>query len=276
MIRRLLASPLLHFFCAGGLVFALYAALNPAPPALDGIALGQDEAAELAARFADSWNRPPDAAELEALMRDWAEEEVLVREALALGLDRGDTMVRARLRQKMLFLIEAPAAAMVPGEDALRAWYAANAARYERPAQVSFAQVLLPAGAAPEETEELRRALENGADPARLGRRTLLPPVIEAMPAPTVERVFGAGFAPAVEALPLAEWSGPVPSGYGQHLVRLGARRDAALPPFETVRDQVLADWRAEEARSLRKARIDALLAAAAPQLPSAAEVLGQ
>ncbi len=84
MLRRLISSPLLHFFAIGGLVFALHSALNPAADGAqraDAITLSPEAAGQLAAQFASVWGRPPDAAELDGLMRDWAEEEALVREA---------------------------------------------------------------------------------------------------------------------------------------------------------------------------------------------------
>lgn len=83
-----------------------------------------------------------------------------------------------------------------------------------------------------------------------------------------VERIFGKGFGEAVMAMPLAEWSGPVNSGFGQHLVRLEQHEEGALPPFATQRDRVLADWRAEEARKMRADYLEKLLARYKLELP--------
>lgn len=270
-IRAILRSPLLHFFLLGGLVFGLYALMNP-PSATtsrdDVLRLTEAEANRLADGFTAAWGRPPTAAESRGLVRDWAIEEAMVREALTLGLDQGDAMIRNRLRAKMEFLAEAPAAAMEPDEATLRAYYEANAGEYARPAQLSFRQVLLPDDATAQEVEALRAELEQGADPGGLGQATMLPPRLDDMATPTVERVFGGGFGAAVAELPLQSWSGPVTSGYGSHLVWLDARHEAALPELDALRERVLADWRSAEARKMRAAFTDELLGRYTLELP--------
>ncbi|SDF94936.1 peptidyl-prolyl cis-trans isomerase [Alloyangia pacifica] len=270
-IGTILRSPLLHFFVLGGLVFGLYAVTAPLEaraPRDDVLHLSEAEMNRMADGFLAAWGRAPTEAESRGLVRDWAIEEVMVREALALGLDKGDAMIRNRLRAKMEFLAEAPAAAMTPDDATLEAYYSENAAAYARPAQVSFAQVLLPGDATAEEVAALRAELEQGADPAGLGQATMLPPRLEAMATPAVERVFGGGFGAAVAGLPVSGWSGPLSSGYGQHLVRLDAVEAAQLPPLERLRDKVIADWRSAEARKMRGAFTDELLSRYTLDLP--------
>jgi hypothetical protein len=274
--RRILTSPLVHFFLLGGLVFVLYGAMTPPGEGNareDTLILSEPDAERLAAQFSATWMRPPTEAELAALMRDWAAEEALVREALSLGLDRGDAIVRNRLRQKMLFIAEAPVAAMTPDETELSAYYEANAARFARPGALSFAQVSVPEGATEEDVAAMFAALEDGAEIADIARASLLPSVIEGMAAPAVDRVFGTGFAAALADLTLERWDGPVRSAYGRHLVRVASRSAPALPPLDNVRDTVLADWRAEEARKMREAFIDTLLQRYTVELPAPAEV---
>lgn len=270
-IGTILRSPLLHFFVLGGLVFALYAVMTPPEaraPRDDVLRLTEADMNCMADGFLASWGRAPTAEESRALVRDWAIEEALVRDALALGLDKGDAMIRNRLRTKMEFLTEAPAAAMQPQEDALQAFYSENADLYARPARLSFAQILLAKDATAEEVTALLGELQQGADAANLGQATMLPPRIDAMPAPAIERVFGDGFADAVAALPNGRWSGPVESGFGSHLVRLDALEDAQLPPLDSLRDKVLADWRAAEARKMRAAFAEDLLRRYTLELP--------
>lgn len=274
-IRAVLASPLVHFFALGGLVFALYALMNPAaeqPPRDDVLRLSEAEAQRLTAEFISTRQRAPTPEELRLLIRDWAIEEATVREALALGLDQGDAMVRNRLRSKIEFLAEAPAAGLTPDDATLDAYYRANAARFGRDGQVSFEQVLLPAGAGPDQVQAVRAELEQGADPGTLSSSAMLPAQVDAMPAPAVERVFGPGFGGALARLPLDRWSGPVQSGFGAHLVRIERRDTATLPPLDAVRDRVLADWRIQEARRMRDAYIETLMGRFTLELPDLAE----
>lgn len=280
LFRKIVMSPLLHFFALGGLVFVVYGLMNPPAENArrdDVLVLSEAEAGRLVEQFRATWKRPPADEELMGLMRDWAAEEMLVREALALGLDRGDVMVRNRLRQKMLFLAEAPAASSVPDDAELDAYYAATSDRYARPPVISFEQVLLPENSSDDDVHTILAALDAGADPTSLGQATLLPSEIERMTEPAVERVFGNGFGSTVADLQERRWSGPLASGYGRHLVRLDDRADPELPPLDNVRDRVLADWRADKARELRDAYIDTLLGRVTIEFPeNAPEAAGQ
>ena len=98
-------EPLFHFLLGGAALFLLYGAVTGDRAARpDRIVVGEARVASLAATFQRTWLRPPTRAELDALIQDFVDEEILYREALELGLDRNDLVVRRRLRQKMEFL----------------------------------------------------------------------------------------------------------------------------------------------------------------------------
>ena len=114
-MQRLIREPLLHFFVLGSLIFLLFAAVSgPAPVPANTIVIGPDRIEQLSKSYQAVWRRPPSADELSAIIDDAVREEVYYREALALGLDRNDTIVRRRLRQKMEFLSDAGAELLVP------------------------------------------------------------------------------------------------------------------------------------------------------------------
>jgi parvulin-like peptidyl-prolyl isomerase len=278
LLCRAFASPLARFFALGGLIFAGFAALDDAPsaPAGDAIVLEVADARRLAARFEATWRRPPTAAELEGLMRDRVLEEAFVREARALGLDRGDAVVRQRLRQKMTFFAESGAEAAAPDEAALRAHMAAHPERFAAPARIAFAQVFL--GPAPDqaEVEAARAALAAGADPRTLGAPTLLPGVYADATERGVDGAFGPGFFERLAALETGVWAGPARSAFGLHLVRVSERTPARSPAFEAVRERVEADWRAGRAEAMREAFAEALLARHRIETPAASAVLGE
>lgn len=269
-LRALVASPLLHFFVLGGLVFGYYQLVTPASTQPDAgvLRLTEADAHRLVVDFAGTHHRAPNPEELRALIRDWAVEEASVREALALGLDQGDAVIRNRLRSKVEFLAEAPAAALTPDDATLEAFYRANAVRFAEDGALSFEQVLLAPDAGPDEVRAVKAELERGADPGALSTSSLLPPVVEAMATPVVERTFGKDFGDEVAALPPGRWSGPVTSGFGAHLVRLEGRREGVLPPLSEVRARVTEEWRASEARKMREAYMAALLQRYTLQLP--------
>lgn len=188
--RNFVASPLLHFFLLGGLIFAVYYALNPSPdtgPA-DEITVSEAQAEVLADKFRAVWGRPPTEAELTQLMANWVTEEAFVREAEALGLDRGDAVIRQRLNQKMQFLIETGAAALTPDDAELQAYLDENADRFTKAPHFAFEQIMLPKiGAA----EAAHAVMKEGADPASVRTATILPHSVSLSPAWSIDRDFG-------------------------------------------------------------------------------------
>jgi parvulin-like peptidyl-prolyl isomerase len=259
MFGRLVREPLLHFLLIGMAVFGAYRVLGPPEAAADRRVIDVTAAQEerLAGQFESVWRRPPTTAELSGLVEDHVREEIYYREALALGFDRDDTVIRRRLRQKMEFLGDAGAGGLVPDEAELRAHLAAKAGRFATPATVTFRQVLLDGS----DAREVLARLAAGADPAEVGGGTLLPPVMEASAQAAVDGTFGAGFFETVAALPPGAWSGPVRSAFGEHLVELLAVTPAAQPQFEVVRRAVEEDWRRAKAEELREAQYQSLRA---------------
>ena len=277
--RKILLSPLVHFFALGGLIFAIFAMVNddpdPAPDTVDFITLSPSDAERLVEQFSSTWNRSPTAEELSGLMQSWALEEAFVREALSLGLDCGDAVVRQRLRMKMQFLAEAGAATGGVDDAVLQTYLEENEERFVQPQQFSFDQILLPTPTS-EAVERSLARLADGADATTLGQPTLLPASMPLTAAPLIDRTFGSGFGASLGGLPVGEWAGPVESGYGLHLVRVSGMTDGRLPPLADIRDRVEAEWRAADARRMRESFGDALLERYTVNLPDADRVLQQ
>ncbi len=138
MIRRLLREPLLHFLLIGGALFLLYEASNGGRSnAPREIVISEARIEALAENFATVWMRAPTAVELKGLIDDYVAEEVYYREAVAMGLDQDDTVIRRRLRQKMEFISENVADSVEPADAQLREYLAQNAGKFARPAELS-------------------------------------------------------------------------------------------------------------------------------------------
>jgi len=271
ILRKFIRSPLFHFFVIGAAIFVAFSVFNDSPPAQqdDEITLTPQVAEQLKNQFAATWKRPPTQSEMDSLFRAWLLEEAYVREALRLGLDRGDQVIRQRLSMKMQFIAESGASTLEADDATLQAFLDANPDRFRQQAQYSFDQVLLPAGESAERIAEIQAELQSGADPASVGRTSLLPPSVPMAPASTIDSVFGTGFNTALADLPLDRWQGPVESAYGQHLVRLNARAEASLPELSDIRQKVEAEWRAARSQELRDAFGEALLARYQVNLPA-------
>ena len=246
MIGRLLREPLAHFLFAGAVLWALFAWRGePVDPADRTIALTRAELAELSTRFEAQTRRPPTGAELDSLVEQRLREEVLYREALRLGLDRDDPVVRRRMAQKMDQLAANAAVLEEPSEAALRDWLARHPERFGKPGQVSFEQALFASEA------EARAALERG-NPG--GEASSLPRAWRDAGPEQVAARFGRGFADELVGLPAdSAWYGPLRSGVGWHLVRVTDREPPRLPPLDNIRERVEADWRSARERSARE-----------------------
>ena len=257
-IGRILREPLFHFFLLGLGVFAIYD--TGAPNGQNGgdgaqIVIDRQDVDRLVQQFEATWRRPPTQEELSALVEAQLREEILVREAIALGLDQGDGIIRNRLAQKMTFLTTSVAQSMLPEDEILIAHMETNQDRFTVPGQLAFDQISLPEGA---DTDAALAALNAGVDPDEVGTRSLLPQRKPLTSAQAIDATFGRDFYASLIKFPLDAWAGPVQSGYGAHLVRLTDRKASRLPPLESIRDQVLADWRREQTDVLTAAQFDA------------------
>lgn len=255
-MKHLWKEPLFHFLLLGALIFAAnawHAQRRPAEGAGAHIEVTAGTIEWLREGFSRQWHREPDAEELRGLVNDHLKEEVLYREALAMGLDRNDSIVRRRMTQKMEFLTQDVAAAVEPEEAALRKFFEENSARYAKAARVSFRHVFFSKerrGAKLDaDVSEALTALAKGGSDEMMGDPFLREHEFTGANADEIAAALGREFAEKVTVLPAGEWRGPVESSYGMHLVRVSARTEPQRVAFETVRDAVARDFSDERRR---------------------------
>lgn len=249
-MRRLLKEPLLHFLVLGGLLFAAYDLMNRGEPETGRIIVTQGRIDSLQASFSRVWQRPPTLSELEKLIQEQIREEVLVREAKALGLDLDDTVIRRRLRQKMEFIANDLAVPAEPTESELVEFLAKHPVLFRVEARFTLRQIYLNpeqyGDSLPREIGRLLAELnrpDSKADFRLLGDATMLNSELLDVQAGEVTRQFGEEFTQQVEELPIGRWQGPVLSGYGVHLVFVKDRTPGRTPELAEVRKQVTREW---------------------------------
>jgi hypothetical protein len=268
-LTRFFREPLVHFVAIGAALFLFFQwGGGGSGPTSHRIVLTAGQIEHLAASFAQTWQRPPVETELKGLIDDWVREEIAAREAMAMGLDRDDTIIRRRLRQKLEFLMEDDAAATPPTEADLQAWLDAHAAVYAVEPEISLCQVYVSVdrrGAAAEaDAARLLAELRTlGPDAAveTLGDPLMLPQDLERISTGEIGRTFGEEFAQGVMAAPVGRWSGPVRSGFGLHLVLVRERTAARQPALDEVRPAVERDVLADRRRRQLAATYEALVA---------------
>ena len=267
-MRKLLREPLLHFLVLGALLFAAYGLLSRGGDGAPGrIVVTRGQIANMATTFACTWQRMPTDDELQGLIHSHVREEVLYREGLALGLDRDDPVIRRRVGQKLQFVeeIEEPAE---PSDADLQAYLDSHRDAFTDEQRLSFRQVYLdPQRRGAAAADDARRMLADlnrpgsRLDDAALGDPTLLPSSFEDAPAGEVKRALGSDFVAALDTLAVGPWQGPVRSGYGLHLVRLGGRHAPDAPLLADVREAVKREWLRERREAASEAFYRGLLA---------------
>lgn len=272
-LKALLREPLVQFLLLGGALFALHALWRPPGAAPSGeIVVNEARLQNLAQTFRRTWQRPPTRAELDGLIDDHVREEVLVREALALGLDRDDPIIRRRLRQKLEFLSDETTARRAPTDRELEDYLRTHPQAFRRDPRISFEQVFLDptrrGAALPAQAKELLARLNRpapanrpGVPPADLGDSLLLlDPKLENASKEDVAALFGTEFADDLLSRKPGPWLGPIASGYGVHLVRITAITPGELPPLAEVRPQVEREWQSAQRREQGEALYRQLL----------------
>jgi hypothetical protein len=270
-IKRLLREPLVHFLLIGACVYAGYAFLGEQPEEAspETIRVTAGEVEWMVDAWTSKWGRPPTQRELLGLIRDRIRETAYYREALAMGLDKDDVIIRRRLTQKLEFLTEDLATATAPTDEELRVFFKEHRDQYRTPDLITFTHVFLDpdkrGDATLEDAKTLKAKLvEMGEDAVGkgepLGDRFMLQNYYPERTQLEVGKLFGNGFAQPLFELEPGKWHGPVLSGYGTHLVFVHSLATAPVPEFAAVAESVKRDWAAQKREEFNNNFADRLL----------------
>ena len=258
-----LREPLLHFLFIGAAIYVLSGAVaEPVPEETDKtIVVSAGEVEWMRTSWQKRWNRPPTPGEFDGLIQQYIRETVLYREALTMGLNKHDQVIRRRLAQKLEFLAKDLVALTPPTEEELVAYFDANKDRYQQPSLYTFTQVFIDpdkrGDATLTDAEAIKATLvSRGAaieDAGALGDDFMLQNYYPEKDPLEIRKLFGSGFAQSLVDLPPGEWHGPVLSGYGTHLVYLSSVIEPPPPIFAEVRDRVVEDWTTERGEELNE-----------------------
>jgi hypothetical protein len=269
LLKKLLREPLVQFLLLGALLFVYFEWRGGGSgTGSTRISITPGLVEHLASGFARTWQRPPTDVELKGLIDEHVQEEIATREATAMGLDQDDTIIRRRLRQKMEFLVEDAVDQVPPTDAELQAWLEKHPETFRAESRVALRQVYVSperrGASARGDAEKLLARLraagkDAGIDP--LGDPSMLPRELPLGPLSEVTRAFGNEFAGRVDALPAGEWTGPVESPYGLHLVLVSERVAPAGPALADIRPVVEREVVAERRRTQLQALYERLLA---------------
>ena len=250
-MKRLVREPLAHFLVLGALLFVGYGLFKhngESAPAQ--IVVSQGQLASLMETFVLIRQRPPTPEEWKGLIQERVREEVYYREALTLGLDKDDLIIRRRLEQKLQFISDDSAALAPPTDADLTAYLQAHPDKFRVEQQFTFRQLYLDpqkhgANLAHDATELLAKLSRVSGDTGfvLLGDPFILGANFTAWSASEIANQFGKEFAARLSGLQIGSWQGPVQSGFGAHLVFISARTEEHQPALAEVRDAVRREW---------------------------------
>lgn len=268
-MSKLFKEPLVQFLLIGACIYAAYALLGAPDGAADEqkIYISEARINSLSIAWEKRWNRPPTEDELAGLVRAYLREDVLSREAVAMGLDVDDHIIRRRLAQKLEFLTKDVARLKEPVEGELEEWFETHIADYRAPDLITFTHVFIDPDLREETTlddaavilTELQASGEPTADSPDAGDRFMLQSYYPQKTELDIRRQFGSGFTQSLMKLEPGQWHGPVLSGYGVHLVYVHALVEAEDPQFAVVKEKVFGDWQETQQKNFNEQYIKSL-----------------
>jgi len=262
-----------HIFALGLLLALALVLVRGAPGETDDtsrVVFTEADIAQVRAMIVRTWRRQPTAVELRKSFEQYIRDEILYREAIALNLDRADPTVRMAMVRKITMMGTAQAEAAELMDEEIQAYFTLRMERYRIPARVNLMQVFFSKDSRGErvraDAEKLLASLkQREPEPHELagqGDPSLFANVYTDMSEQDLDRAFGGTFGAAVLTLSPGEWSDPVESGYGLHLVKVTHREESRIPELAEVIDRLITDIRYEN----RKAAEDQFYAEIVPR----------
>ena len=257
-LHTFLREPLLHFLVIGAALFFIFDQINiPEVKTGNRIIITQADLDILATTWLKSMGRPPTAQEREQQLEQYIREQILSREAMAMGLDKDDAIVRRRLAKKMEYLFNDLSFVPEPSKTELNAYLSEHASIFTRLAKITFSQIFFDPTIREQNTkkdaEQLLKQLKETTttvDAINLGDRSLLPYEFSKERESQIAGIFGEAFASEAFALPVNSWQGPIESEYGAHLIHINSRTEAELPPLDEIRERVASEWRSTKQKN--------------------------
>jgi len=269
-LTRLLREPLLHFVLIGLALFVVYRLLQPGGSGQNDsnkVVLTEDDLTQMTVTWRAQGRPPPTQEEMKSLLEEKIRQEVLYREALKLGLDKDDTIVKRRMVQKMDFLADDLSDLREPKRDELKAWFAKTSERFAVPGRASFRHLYFSpdkhgqqtSTVAAEALKKIANQPSDSPDAATLADPFMFQDYYGDRSFDEIAKTFGPSFAKALFQLKPGSWQGPIESGYGWHLVFMDSLTPARIPEFDEVEADVKLAWVGEQRAEFKRKAFEAM-----------------
>lgn len=265
ILKKAFRDPITHFVLIGlALVAINHIWSNYQGEQGRTITVSAAEMDRLSALWANTAGRLPTGEDRQQIIDQYVQQQVLVREAERLGLGDEDTIIQRRLAQKMDFLVSGESKAANPSDAELKTWFEQNRDKFAAPERRSFVHIYLSpekhGGAIEAVAASALNAAKSGTDWKSLGDPFIQKRSYAALPESEVTRLFGPDFASAIFKLEAGQWSPPIGSAFGLHLVRIETIDDAAEANFEPIKAEVAAAWQEDQSSKAKQAALQELV----------------
>lgn len=261
-LKKILSNPLFHFLILTLLIYVVYGffGVKQNTDSERTIVVTQSTINWLEESWEKLWIRPPTENEMDGLIDQYIRETILYREALNMGLDKDDVIIRRRLAQKFEFLTQDLIQAPEPSDEKLTVYFNENIDKYKKPDLTTFTHIFFDPDKREEKTlkdaEQSKIKLNKLEQPTegidQFGDTFMLQSYYPERTEQEILKLFGSEFAKAVsEEIPTGEWYGPVLSGYGTHLVYVDRRIQTPEPQFDALRELVIEDWKEKKRQEI-------------------------
>jgi hypothetical protein len=257
-MKRILKEPFIHFLLIGGLLFLLYGMMNTERDESE-IVIDDNLVNELVAKWELQRNRQPTLEELENLIDEYIQQEVLYKEALVMKLDHNDEIVKRRLAQKMEFISDGLTESLQPTKEMLMSYYEKNKSNYKKDPSYTFWQVYFSADERTDARADAMNALVSKS-PETLGDELLLPGEYTDASSYQIANDLGSAFAQRLDSLEVGQWTGPITSSYGVHIVFIKEKKEGGYFTFEEVGEKVTVDYNFDASNDFKEELITSLL----------------
>lgn len=260
-MKAFIKEPLVHFLLIGAVLFLIFKVYDdPADSQSNRIVISDGQIEFLKANYARTRQRTPSKEEEQGLIDNYLREEILYREALALGFDKDDSVIRNRLRQKMDLMSDELAGIAVPTDAQLQQFLKNNSVKFRTEPQIAFRHIFIDIAhrgiAAEDEAERILSILSdegNRTNPEALGDRLMQPKLFSLTRVSEIAKLFGKPFSLELTKLTPGQWTGPIQSGYGLHLILVSDYVVDSLPQLDEIRGTVEWEWSAANKKELKE-----------------------
>lgn len=278
MLQKILKEPLIHFLFAGFLLFCYFRFYMPNYGTENTILVHKESLLNFMQFQSKAFNKAAFSDKLDQfsekekqqLIQNYVQDEALYREAVKLGLDQNDFVIKRRIIQKMEFILDDFDDSTISiQEDSLQAYYTKNQHRYFRAAQFTFTHIFFKNGSKPSAIEQASSFMDKAqhqkiaaSESLQYGDRFLYHRNYSEKSIHFLENQFGKNFGTTLSTLSPNKtvWQGPIASEHGQHWVLLTDKSEAQVADLESIYSTVKSDYIGYLKKQHKQAQIDQLI----------------